>query len=334
MQSLPSFNKILVIQTAFIGDVVLATAVLEELHRILPSARLDFLLRKGNESVLTGHPFVGLVLVWDKKTRKYPNLFSLIKRVRSERYDLVINLQRFFSTGLLMGLSKAKVKVCFDKNPLSFLSDRVVQHVLAKEGKPTHEVSRNLHLIEFLGAKGFALPKLYPAERDFNQVKFQGKYITISPTSVWFTKQLPKEKWLEFMERVGDDTTIFLLGGPTDFELCNWLKTNSMHKNVVVKAGQLSILESAALMRNAIMNYANDSAPLHFASAMDAPITAIYCSTVPAFGFTPLSNSSHIIETKEGLSCRPCGLHGKKQCPEGHFKCADIEVQRLLEKLR
>jgi heptosyltransferase-2 len=75
------------------------------------------------------------------------------------------------------------------------------------------------------------------------------------------------------------------------------------------------------------MNYVNDSAPLHLSSAMNAPVTAFFCSTVPEFGFTPLSEESNIVEVKQKLTCRPCGLHGYKKCPEGHFKCGnDIAI--------
>jgi heptosyltransferase-2 len=67
---------------------------------------------------------------------------------------------------------------------------------------------------------------------------------------------------------------------------------------------------------------------------VNAPVTAIFCSTVPAFGFTPLSDKSFIIETKEQLTCRPCGLHGKKACPLGHFKCGyGIETNSILETI-
>ena len=87
-------------------------------------------------------------------------------------------------------------------------------------------------------------------------------------------------------------------------------------------------------MKTAAMNYTNDSAPLHFASAMDATVTAIFCSTVPAFGFYPLSSKSFIVETNEKLTCRPCSLHGLKACPLGHFKCAyTIETSQLLSTL-
>ncbi|WP_239512993.1 glycosyltransferase family 9 protein, partial [Klebsiella aerogenes] len=64
-------------------------------------------------------------------------------------------------------------------------------------------------------------------------------------------------------------------------------------------------------MKDAIMNYVNDSAPMHFCSAVNAPVDAIYCSTIPAFGYGPLSDKSYIIETKQPLACKPCGLHGK-----------------------
>jgi heptosyltransferase-2 len=87
-------------------------------------------------------------------------------------------------------------------------------------------------------------------------------------------------------------------------------------------------------MKDAVMNYVNDSAPLHFASAVNAPTTAVYCSTVPSFGFGPLSDKSYIVEKTESLYCRPCGLHGYKACPEGHFRCAfEIRDEQLLETL-
>jgi heptosyltransferase-2 len=82
------------------------------------------------------------------------------------------------------------------------------------------------------------------------------------------------------------------------------------------------------------MNFVNDSAPMHFASAVNAPTTAIFCSTIPKFGFGPLSDQSFVVETNEALSCRPCGLHGKKACPEGHFKCGKtINVKNLIDRI-
>jgi len=127
---------------------------------------------------------------------------------------------------------------------------------------------------------------------------------------------------------------VYLLGAPGDKTLCEEIKKISLFPFVINLAGQLNFLQSAALMEKAVMNYVNDSAPMHFASAVNAPVTAVYCSTVPAFGYGPLSDESHIVETGERLSCRPCGLHGYKACPKGHFKCAnDISDEQLTKIL-
>ncbi|MDZ7647918.1 MAG: glycosyltransferase family 9 protein [Cytophagales bacterium] len=110
------------------------------------------------------------------------------------------------------------------------------------------------------------------------------------------------------------------MGAPTDKDVCEAIRNTTANDRVYNLAGKLSFLESAALMKDASMNYVNDSAPMHLASAMNAPVTAIFCSTVPAFGFGPLfSDKSVIIETNEKLTCRPCGLHGYRALPSKAF---------------
>ena len=325
-------TKILLIQTAFIGDVILATANVEALHTAFPTAKIDFLLRKGNENLLEGHPFLNKVLVWDKKQKKRQNMWAMIRQIRAERYDLVINLQRFFSTGLITTLSKGKTKVGFDKNPWSLFFDIKKTHEI---GNDTHEVTRNLSLLTDWRTEEMCLPKLYPSADSFAKAKkivaqYAQKYICIAPTSVWFTKQLPAQKWIELIQNLPQTHTIFLLGAPSDKAACQVILEQSQCANVVNLAGKLNLLDSAALMRDAHMNYVNDSAPLHLCSAMNAPVTAVFCSTVPRFGFTPLSDNSRVVEVKKTLDCRPCGLHGFKACPKGHFNCAKIAVADLV----
>ena len=128
--------------------------------------------------------------------------------------------------------------------------------------------------------------------------------------------------------------SVYLLGAPGDRKMCDEIIRLASVNKATNLCGMLNLLESAALQEKATMNYVNDSAPMHFASAMNAPVTAIYCSTLPQFGFGPLSSNSHIVETTETLSCRPCGLHGKMACPEKHFQCANsITIQQLLNSL-
>jgi heptosyltransferase-2 len=172
-------------------------------------------------------------------------------------------------------------------------------------------------------------PRLYPSDNDFKRVVPGGPYVCMAPASVWFTKQFPAPKWIALIAALPEQYTIYLMGGKGDVALCEEIKSKAGSARVEVLAGQLSFLESAALMKNARMNFVNDSAPLHFASAMNAPVAAMFCSTIPAFGFGPLSDVSFVFETKEQLDCRPCGLHGKAACPKGHFKCANIDIDTI-----
>ena len=326
-------KKILIIQTAFLGDVVLATGLAEKLHAHYPEAQLDFLLRKGNESLLKGHPLLGQVLIWNKQEGKYKSLMQLLRQIRQERYDLVVNLQRFGATGILTALSGARETVGFDKNPFSRFFTRRYTHDV---NSGTHEVERNHLLIASLTDAQPAKPKLYPSPEDFAKVQplKQEPFICMAPTSVWFTKQYPLEQWVELLDQLDNRYKVYLLGAPADKAHCEEIIGKTKCQRVENLCGQLNLLQSAALMRDGVLNYVNDSGPMHLASALDAPTCAIFCSTVPRFGFGPLANFSAVVEKKEPLYCRPCGLHGYKSCPEGHFKCAkEIQTAQLLDVL-
>jgi len=325
-------KKILIIQTAFIGDVILATPLIEKLYDKFPDSKIDFILRKGNEKLFTNHPKLNKVFVWNKKQNKYKNLIKILKQIRSNRYDYVINLQRFATSGFLTFLSKGKIKIGFDKNPFSFSYNIKTKHII---GNGTHETERNLSLIDSITDNTKYLPRLYPEPSNLKKIKkyTTQKYICIAPASVWFTKQYPKHKWIELINAL-QEYTIYLIGAPSDNDLCNEIISKSTHKNISNLSTELSFLDSAALMKTAEMNYVNDSAPLHIASAVNANVTAVYCSTIPNFGFGPLSDNSLIVEVSTKLTCRPCGLHGKKECPKGHFNCAEkIQLNQLIKFL-
>lgn len=314
-------QKILIIQTAFIGDVILATPLIGNLKTQFPDAKIDFLVKNGNQSLLKNDPNLNEILVFDKK-KKVASLLELLKKIRANKYDLVINLHRFASSGILTFLSGAKQKLGFKKNPFSFAYTQSFPHEI---GNGKHEVDRNLELIKHLTSNVNRQPKLYPPSADFEAIKtYQTEnYYCLAPASVWFTKQAPKEIWLKLIAKLtAENSTIYLLGGPDDKELCEEIKSKTNAEKVINLAGKLSLMQSAALMKNAKRNFVNDSGPLHLASAMNATVSAFFCSTTPLFGFGPLSDDSEIIEV-ENLSCRPCGLHGHKECPKGNFRCGN-----------
>lgn len=322
-----TFKNILVIQTAFIGDAILASSLLEKLKNSFPEAQISILVRKGNESLYEGHPFLKQTLVWNKQQQKLKNLFALLRQIRRERFDLVVNCHRHASSGFLAGFSGARYITGYKQNPFAPLFNTAIKHVI---GNGSHEVDRYNQLIESITDNRVARPRLYPSAVQFDKVAAlkSRPYVCMAPSSVWFTKQLPEYKWVELCNKTHG--VIYLLGAPGDTALCERIKEASVNKEIVILAGKLSLLESCALMKDARMNYVNDSAPLHLASAMNAPVTAFFCSTVPAFGFTPLSDHSAIAQIGYELDCRPCGLHGYKACPKGHFKCAhDIRIEHV-----
>ncbi len=329
-------RKILIIQTASLGDVILSTPLIEKLHFYYPNAKIDFLLKYGYEGVLRRHPYLHHVIVWDKTEKKYKNLVQLINIFRENKYDLVVNVQRFFSSGLITALSGAKVKIGFNKNPLSVFFNKRIHHKIGTSYVNPHETERNLKLIEHLTNSDYYPMRLYPLVHDFAMVsQYKTKqYITVSPASLWFTKQFPKHKWISFIKSVDKDLTVYLLGSPKEKDLCSEIINLSNHPNCLNLAGKLTFLESTALMKDARMNYVNDSAPMHMASSVNAPVAAIYCSTIPEFGFGPKSTESYIIQIDKILDCRPCGLHGLKECPKKHFNCAEqISNDQLLKLL-
>lgn len=319
-------KKVLIIQTAFLGDVILATPIIANLKLKFPEAEIDFLVKKGNEELLNNHPDLMQVFTFDKK-KKSKEILRLIQLFRKNKYDLVINLHRFASSGLLTVLSGAKRKIGFQKNPFSFLYSKAYPHQM---DQGLHEVDRNLNLISDLLIPMVRRPALYPKDSDLKSVEeFQKQaYYCLAPASVWFTKQAPEAVWVQLMKQLNESgASIYLIGGPDDKNLLDKIIETSTVKAVNL-AGKLSIMQSAALMKGATRAFVNDSGPLHIASAMNTPVTAFFCSTVSDFGFGPLSDDAKILEVKD-LACRPCGLHGHKTCPQGHFKCGTALMELL-----
>lgn len=335
--------KILIIQTAFIGDVILATSLIDYTKRIYPNAEVHFLLRKGNESITNTHKNIAKTWIWDKQGGKFKNLLKLIWKVRNEKFDLVLNIQRFFNSGLITALSGAKVTVGFKKNPMSFFFRYKVKHLIphVEDGLVLHEVQRNALLLNTV-AKINKIPdllelrpSLYPKAEEIQKINAftEGEYLVLAPASVWFTKQWAQEKWIELVKRLSHQYKIYLIGAPSDINFIDQIIEDN--PNCLNLAGKLNLRESAYLMKNAIRVFVNDSAPLHLASAVNANVTAIFCSTIPEFGYTPISDNYKVLSLNPRLECMPCGLHGKKVCPLGHFNCAmNISIDEVIMTIK
>jgi heptosyltransferase-2 len=328
-----SSKTILIIQTAFIGDTILASHFARAVKDQYPHSKIHFFLRKGNESVIQGLPTIEKTWVWSKENGKTKNLIKLIMELRKIKFDMVFNLHRHFNSGLVTALMKSPMKVGFKQNPLSFFYTRKIHHQIP-DPRGWHEVQRNLELIP--GFKIVDNSKIYKPELPLQEKNFQKvspfvnePYFVIAPASVWFTKAWSEEKFRELTTGLIQLGKVYFIGAPSDRELCDRIRKDLPQTENL--CGALNLLDSAALMKNAKRVFVNDSAPLHLASCVNAKTTAIFCSTVPAFGYTPLADDSVVVDVGNSLSCRPCGLHGHKNCPLGHYKCSqDIEVKKVL----
>jgi len=326
-------KRVLVAQTAFLGDCVLATSLLGAIHVEHPDWHIDVLVRKGCEGLFVGHPFVGKVLVWDKGSDKNLGLFRLIKEIRANEYHIMLQAQRFLSGSLSLILSGAEHKVGYASAPLSWL----FTHRAAHDFKDNwHEVDRLDQLWKpFSKQNQRPRPRLYPTEEQQLKASSYSEtpFVTIAPGSVWATKQWPVAKWIELVRQINGRYRVLIIGSKAETLLAEEIMAGCTRFEVQNLCGKTDLLVAAAIMQRAAMNYSNDSLPVHLASAVNAPMCMVYCSTVPQFGFYPLSDVAHIIEPPQ-LDCRPCGLHGQRACPKGHFRCAhEVNVGALVGKL-
>jgi len=330
-------RKALVIQTVGFGDHILSTSLLETLHARFPELVTDVIIKNGNEPFFQGNPLVRNMWVWNKRERKYRDVLRLTRLVRAQQYDLVVNVNRFFNMGLVAVLSGARIKVGYRSNPLSLFFDHTAHYLFSKaDGSPMHEIERNHQLIEPLVQGKPERPRLYPSDEDLAAVsKYkQAPYICIAVAGAKLTNSLPLEQWVKFIKVLPEHYTVYLLGGERERPMCAWIKEAAGRDRVEVLASQLSLIESPALMKDAVVNFTCDSSPLHMASAMNAPVVAVFCSTNLYNGFGPLSDQQVVVETLQALDCRPCTTHGRDSCPRGHLACATtITTAQLLEAL-
>ncbi|MFY0674258.1 MAG: glycosyltransferase family 9 protein [Bacteroidia bacterium] len=317
--------KVLIIQTAFLGDAILMSSMVESIAQYDSSIEIHVLVRKGHGVLFENNPHVTKVWEFNKERSKIRNLVSLISEFRNQAFDVVFNCHRFTSTGVITVGSGAKTTVGFNKNPLSLLYKKKLNH---EYGKGIHEIDRNHNLLKaFWPNLKLQKPRLYPNQREIEKatgIAKNNQFVVIAPASIWFTKQYPIKGWRNLLGQL-KSSQVFIIGTEGDRKTCE--KIADGYQNAHVLAGELSLMESVALISKAEKVYACDSAPTHMASAMNVEIHSVFCSTTADFGFGPISSVNKLHETNQILDCRPCSIHGKSACPKRHFKCAEIEIE-------
>ncbi len=326
-----SVEKVLVIQTAFLGDVVLTLPLIQELKKLYPQCLIDVVVIPKCAEILFNHPDIHELVLFDKrgKERGVKGLLKLGNFLRSRNYDVALLPHRSFRSSILAVLANIPIRIGFNTGSGSWMySQKVTYH------KVRHEVERNLTLLQPFGYtyQNKVLPSLYPSRDDTGVVdqflkKHQlsdKKLIAIAPGTVWNTKRWLPERFAELaQELITNGFTIVLVGGKEDNELAQQIMSMVSSINIFSAVGVLSILQSGELIRRCLVLVTNDSAPLHLAVSMRTPVVAIFGATIPQFGFAPIGDHDVVIETS-GLTCRPCSIHGGNTCPIKTFDCMKL----------
>lgn len=317
-------KQLLVVQTAFIGDVVLLEPLIAAVRARFPACEIDVVVRPEAAVLLETHPAVRQVIVYDKRgTEKGAAGFWRLRRALQHRnYDVALVPHRSLRSALLVTLARIPLTVGFARGPGRFLFTQRLPYL------NSHEVTRNLSLLQPLGIReNYRQPAVYPATAARERARHlladcAPAKIALAPGSVWPTKQWPEENFAalggSLLAKAAG--SVILLGGRAEQRLCERLAM-ALGKKAISLAGKLNLLEAAAVLRHCDVLVCNDSAPTHLGVAAGCAVVTIYGPTIPGFGFYPRGGAHRIVEPPRALACRPCSNHGGKRCPIGTFAC-------------
>ncbi|MCU0618705.1 MAG: lipopolysaccharide heptosyltransferase II [Gemmatimonadaceae bacterium] len=309
----------LVLQTSFLGDVVLTTPLLAWLAARGP---VDVVATPAGAAILDGHPAVRRVLTYDKRRADagLGGLRRLAARLRAERYAEAYLAQGSLRTAAVAALAGIPVRRGFDTSGGRWLYTHRVRY-----RKAEHHARRLLDLAAPADAP-LPRPTLHPSSADhaaadalLARAPFgTAPFVALAPGSVWGTKRWPGYPAL--VAALPADVGLVVVGAPEDAPQAAAIAAAAPDR-VLDATGQLRILATAALLARARALVTNDSLPQHLASAMDVPTLTVFGPTVPQFGFGPLASRATVVEHPPGLACRPCSSHGPATCPVGHWHC-------------
>ncbi|MCD6429989.1 MAG: lipopolysaccharide heptosyltransferase II [Deltaproteobacteria bacterium] len=331
--------KILLVQTSFLGDTILSTPLIAALKKLYPDAKLWMMTTPLAASLVKRDPLLEGVIPFAKRgpERGIKGLLRQAHKLRKMNFDLAYSLHRSARTSLLLALSRIPERIGFNIAKLAFLYSET-----RPRPQTLHDVLRNLALLRN-DSKKTNLPdqlRLFaPRKEDLSpilqaQLPTPGSYVLMVPGSAWETKRWSATGYHEVAKHLlKKGWHVVLLGSNEEVEVCQEVAGNL---EVINLAGRGDLESALYLTKHARLMVCNDSMALHMASACKIPTVAIFCATVPEFGFGPWQNQAVIVE-KKNLDCRPCARHGSRQCPNQTRACMDelseIEVIKAIDTL-
>lgn len=319
-------EKILIIQTAFIGDAVLTLPMVEKLKEMFPASVIDVVCIETTAEIFKFSPYINEVLVFEKRGKhsSFKGLRLFARELKNRNYDRIYSPHRSFRTSLLVMLTRVRETYGFLNADLRHIYKYSIEYHLGK-----HEVKRNFDLIEFnySDENWKIVPKIIippdvilKVNNYFLSNKINKDFVALNPGSVWVTKRYPVEYLNEIVDFILENNKqVVLIGGNNDKEITSFIKSG-YPENVFDTAGLFSLIESIQLLKHSSLLITNDSAPTHLGMCAEIKVLTLYCSTVPDLGFYPYNNLSRYL-SYDDLYCKPCGIHGFDECPLNTFDC-------------
>ena len=333
------FKKILVVQTAYPGDIVLTIPLFKGLKKSFPESLLTVVTTPQGCELLKDFKEIDSLVSYDKKGRDRGELrfIDLVRRLRKEGFDLCISPHRSFRTALMVYGSGAGERIGYSDASLpAVYTSKVFRDT------SLHEVERVLSLLEPLGIESGRLDKMPYLEIssetwgraknifDDAGISPNDTVIGIAPGSVWGTKRWTPEGYASLIDRLIEkyDAKVLLLGSPSERDVGDKIRSLSGNKPVDL-IGKTTLRDIVGVIDRCRVLIGNDSAPGHIASSRMVPVVSIFGPTVRSFGYYPYGKDVVIVEKE--FPCRPCHHHGPDKCPEGHFRCMrDITVDDVM----
>ena len=317
--------RVLLVQTSFLGDTILSTPLIAALKELHPQAEIWMMTTPLAATLVKRDPLLAGVIPFAKRGREsgLKGLLRQAAKLREFNFQTAYSLHRSARTSLLLRLSRIPKRVGFENARLAFLYSETRRRPPEK-----HDVLRNLSLVS-ADFKNRKLPdelRLFAPDRKELPAEMQSRlpeaesYALIVPGSAWETKRWSAGGYHQVAKYLIEKGLGVVLTGSTDeAEICREVAGDL---NVINLAGEADLNTALYLTKNARIMICNDSMALHMASALKIPTVAVFCATVPEFGFGPWQNQALIVEKKD-LDCRPCARHGSRSCPNQSRACID-----------
>nr|WP_321513079.1 lipopolysaccharide heptosyltransferase II [uncultured Pseudodesulfovibrio sp.] len=323
------YKKIGVWQTAFLGDAVLTLSMLRALKDRFPEAEVHFFVRGGFESLFSGQPEISEVHGFAKRGAQ-KSLNAAVRlgwEIGQQGFDLWISTHTSLRTALVSGATGIGRRIGYNA---PWFNRIAYTETVDRRFNELPEIERLMELVRPLGIDGPApMAELVLSEEArraaseyWEAADFDRPVLGIHPGSTWPTKCWPVEYFSEIAARAADSGAhVLIFAGPGEEDVAQQVERGAGRESAHITnlAGKLTLPELAAFLGRLDAYLSNDSGPMHLAWTQGVPLVALFGPTVESLGFFPRGSNSTVMET--ALECRPCGLHGPRKCPEGHFRC-------------